>query len=229
MAASRPAFPSEPNLRRLGVGSGGGGGGGDRVLRAQIVIAVVMSFTILAVLLYLLRRPQGTENAPPDAGADSRQASEPAEAGGIIRTKLTPAKAPETKKPEVELGAPVRVKCSSSAQIRGNEGSLCDRLPVFEQALEKAILASHDCAPKTGSAGTLNYVLTVDFTHKVVRVFPGASGQWRGPQARRAAKCVQSAVAAPKWEAIPHQYRYYMIAILAKYPAPAPLDTPAFE
>ncbi|MFO0565404.1 MAG: hypothetical protein U0263_07065 [Polyangiaceae bacterium] len=60
---SRPSLPSEPSLRRLGVG-GGGGGGGDRPFRAQLVVALVVGLVFLAVPLYLWRRPSGNEQRP---------------------------------------------------------------------------------------------------------------------------------------------------------------------
>jgi hypothetical protein len=228
MPASRPAFPSEPNLRRLGVGGSGGGGGGDRTLRVQILVAVVLGFALVAAVLYVLRGPRAT--SPPssgDGGADG--VASPFASGGIVRTRIEP---PDRKGPEqrVQLGPIQRVKCSSSAKVRGNEGTLCDALPYFEEALTKAILESVECAPRTGKEGTLNYVLTIDFASKRLNVFPGQSGLWKGPQAKSAAECVQRALAAPKWETLTHQYRYYMIAVLASYPAPDPLGGfPAFE
>lgn len=226
MAVSRPAFPSEPNLRRLGVG-GGGGGGGDRTLRAQLVIALVLGFAILAVLLYVIRRPSPAVSAV-DAGTDAGAVMAKPDAGRVVKTKVEPAKAEPMEK--VRLGSVQRVKCSASPNRRGNEGNLCDSLPFFEEALTQAIKGATECAPRTGKEGTLNYVLTVDFNSKRIHVFPGQSGQWRGPQARRATQCVLRALPAPQWEAIPHQYRYYMIAILATYPVSDPLEPfPKFE
>ena len=64
-------------------------------------------------------------------------------------------------------------------------------------------------------------------------VFPGASGSWRGPMARKAADCVNRAFPNPDWGALPHQYKYYWVAILATYPLPGavvvPPGTPTFE
>lgn len=228
MAASRPSFPSEPNLRRLGVG--GGGGGGDRILRAQLVIAFVLAFTILAVVMYLMRRPTGSEHAPVDGGADVGNVSSRPEAGGIIRTKLEQSKEDEKSEDAVSLGPVQRVKCSAGRYKSGHEGSLCDPLPFFEEALARAIKETAGCAPETGTEGTLNYVLAINFNHRRLRVFPGQSGKWTGPQAKKAAGCVLEALPAPQWDAIVHQYRYYMIAIMATYPAPDPLEGyPKFE
>src|SRR5262245_8869391 len=76
MAGPRPVFPSAPSeqsLRRLGVG--GGGSGGDRPLRAQIVVALVIGLMLIAVPLYLWRRPSASDQAAPDQSAPRSSAS----------------------------------------------------------------------------------------------------------------------------------------------------------
>jgi hypothetical protein len=97
---------------------------------------------------------------------------------------------------------------------------------VFEEALAKAIRESVDCAPKGNEAGTLNYVLTIDFTKKSLHVFPGASGDWRGRKARRATNCVKRALAIADWNSVAHQHRFYTIAILATYASPPGVAAP---
>lgn len=211
-------------MRRLGVG---GGGGGERPLRAQLIVALVVGLVLLAVPLYLWRRPSGTENAPKDGGApnDARAAASDAQAGSASLADAS------VKDERVKLGAVQRVKCGASSRASGQEGNLCDRLTFFEEALQKAIKDNADCAPKTNKEGSINFVLTVDFSDKKVHVFPGASGAWKGPAARKATGCVKRALPAPDWTSIQHQYRYYSIAVLATYvvaaPTPAPAPNPA--
>jgi hypothetical protein len=225
---SRHSFPapSEPSLRRLGVG--GSGGGPDRPLRAQIVVALVALLILLAVPLYLWRRPSGTENSQEEVDAQaSAVASQMAPDGSQIESDAAP---PEER---VRLGPVQRVKCSASPRSRGQEGNLCDSLPFFEEGLKKAIRENVDCAPRTGKEGTINYVLKVDFTRRQLHVFPGASGTWKGPQSRRSAKCVKRSLPAPQWDKLQHQYRYYLIAIMATYPPPGvpkgPAGAPVFD
>lgn len=222
---SRPSFPapSEPSLRRLGVG---GGGGGERPLRAQLVIALVVGVVLLAVPLYLWRRPSGAENAPADAGsAKDGGAAAPADAA---TSSPAPGDAGANKEERVKLAEVQRVKCGASSRGAGQEGGLCDRLPFFEEGLVKAIRDNADCAPKaTKGGGTINYVLTIDFTGRRVNVFPGASGSWKGPAARKAAQCVKRTLPAPDWTTLQHQYKYYSVAVLATYAPPAPPAAPA--
>jgi hypothetical protein len=225
----RPSFPapSEPNLRRLGVGSGGGNG---RPLRAQLVVALVALLVLVAIPLYLWRRP-----AASDA---SSSASVSAAAASALPSSLPLLTAVDAGVAEerVRLGAPQRVRCGASSRARSREGPACDQLPYFEEALKRAIRENVDCAPRTKVEGSINFVLQIDFAGKRLHVFPGASGQWKGAQARRAAKCAMRGLSAPQWSTIQHQDSYYQIAILATYPpsgAAAPMASgsaaPLFE
>lgn len=212
-----PSAPSEPRLRRLGVG--GRSGGSDRPLRAQLVVALVGSLIVLAVPLYLWRRPSAEETVKPDAEPVKEMASQ-------VKALDAGEKDAEVKDERVKLGEAQKVKCSASRAARGQEGALCDSLPFFEESLKKAIRDNVECAPRTGKPGTLNYVLDVDFTRKTLHVFPGASGEWKGPQARRSAQCVFRSLPQPKWQEIRRQYRFYRIAIMASYMPP---KSPMFE
>jgi len=238
---SRSTFQSssgDPPSRRLGVGSGGR----DRPLRAQIVVALVAVCILIAVPLYLLRRPGGKSAAVSSASAalDAGKPPAPAGSAGAQITPLDVGKPPE----RLRVAAVQHVRCGATAN-GGHEGNVCDSVPFFEEALSKAVRENPDCAPKANEQGTVNYVLTVDFQRKSLHLFPGASGQWRGKQARRAVNCIKRVFTSPDWSNTQHQYRFYTIAVLATYlpanagtpgtpPAPGtlphnPLATPNFE
>ena len=207
-------------MRRLGVGSSGGG---DRPLRAQVVVALVCVAMLIAVPLYLWRKPS-TKAVAPAVSASASAALGPQAVPTSSATAATPLAPP----PRLTLGAVQKVRCGNTASA-GNDGTLCDTLGPFEEALKKAVLAHEDCAPKAKVKGSINYVLTVDFSHKRVHVFPGASGEWRGKQARRAASCIGNAVKVADWN-IPHQFHVYAIALLATYaglPGSESLPAPA--
>lgn len=180
-----------------------------------MVVALVAVLILLAVPLYLLRRP-----------ADEAPEAEPAPS---VFAPTVPVPEGPPKDDRLSLAEPVRVKCGASSKGAGQRGALCDQLPFFESALAAAIRQSIDCAPSTAEGGTINYVLQLDFTRRSMHVFPGASGSWKGPQARRATTCVKQALATPNWETQHHQYRYYEIAIMTTYPPPEPTGTPMFE
>jgi hypothetical protein len=193
------------------------------------VVAAVVGVILIAVPLYLVRRPSGAPAPAPEPSTAAPTSKTPSAPVPLDAGAVAPAKPVE----RVRLSSPQRVKCGASPTNARIEGGLCDALPAIERSLAAAIKASIDCAPKRKEEGSINYVIGVDFTKKSFHVFPGASGSWHGPQARRAADCVNRAFPAPDWGAIPHQYRYYWVAILATYPLAStlavPAGTPTFE
>jgi hypothetical protein len=212
--SSFPSVPGEPRVRRLGVGSSSGS---DRPLRAQVIVGLVCVAMLIAVPLYLMRKPSTRATpAPPSASGSSS-------AGPQARALAPAAASALAAPPRLTLGAVQKVRCGATPSATQNEGTLCDTLGPFEEALKKAVLASEDCAPKAKAKGSINFVLTVDFVHKKLHVFPGASGEWHGKVARRATTCVNNAVKIADWN-VPHQYRYYAIAVLATYAAPPGSD-----
>jgi hypothetical protein len=223
--SSIPSLSGEPRSRRLGVGSSAGI---ERPLRAQLVVAGVVGVILMAVPLYLMRRPSGTPS-PSSEPAVLRSAPKPAAAPVPVDAGLSPPRVVE----RVRLSPAQRVKCGASPVSAKLEGGMCDALPALEKALGAAIKAAVDCAPRQKEEGTINFVLSVDFTNRKLHAFPGASGSWKGPMARKAADCVNRALPLPDWGAVPHQYRYYWIAVMATYPSPSalavPAGTPTFE
>lgn len=229
MAASRPSFPNDPHPRRLGVG--GSPSSGERLVRAQLVIALVCGFTLLAVVLYLWRRPGAVEHAANDPSEGSSASASPSAGapspGVILRTKVDEEKKPV---PTMKLGAVQHVKCGASPRLMAGDNHFCDSLPFFEQALTKAVTdGATTCPPKSKDEGTISYVLIVDFPNKQLRMYPGRSGSWRGPQAKKTVDCVKRSLPSPAWETMAHQYRYYMLAALASYPAAVEAAPPDFK
>jgi hypothetical protein len=212
-----PSAPSEPSLRRLGTGNPGPN---DRPIRAQLVVALVALIIILAVPLYLWRRPS-VKVASADAGVSAAplpSASTP--------TTLVPAVPAPFRVEAVRLNPLQRVKCGAS-RTKATASLPCDALPILERALVEAIQKTTDCAPHTSKEGSINFVLEVDFVHKSLHVFPGRSGDWHGPSARRATKCVERAVGKPEFSAITHNYAYYALAVMATYPGASAATPPA--
>ncbi len=140
--SSFPSAPSEPSLRRLGVG--GTGGGGDRPLRAQLVVALVAVLILLAVPLYLWRRPSGDENAPAASGSA-------AEGLALSAMPMAIAEASAKTDDRVKLGPVHKVKCSASARLAGQKGALCDSLPFFEEQLENPSWPTLTAPPRRAS------------------------------------------------------------------------------
>ncbi len=212
-----PSAPSEPSLRRLGIS---GAGNNDRPIKAQLIVALVALIILLAVPLYLWRRP-AIHSMIADAGA-ARVAAAVSAALPVASTPPPPA---PFQPPRVRTSPLQRVKCGSS-RLRASSGVTCDALPALEHAFVEAIQQTLDCAPKTAKEGTINHVLDVDFAHKTLHVFPGRSGDWHGPSARRTAKCVERALGKPDFTAIAHAHAYYALAVMTTYPGAGGVGQP---
>lgn len=209
-----PSASSEPAIRRLGVKSSAHI---ERPIRAQVVLGGFALFVVIAAAVYWMRRPESPRSELDSAAPLQFSPSVP-----------VPEESADTGR--LALGEVEIVKCAAQPGSVGQSGRLCDKLSYFEKALADSIRNSLDCAPRTREGGTLNYVLKVDFAQKRLHIFPGASGTWKGPQARHATKCVKQGLEAPEWDKLEHKFRYYEIAILATYKPPDPAQgPPVFE
>lgn len=199
--------PSQPApFRHLGAGSV------DRSVRVQMIIALVAGLVMVAVPLYLWRRPKG-EGAERKLGgaADAPSALSPLTAGSNT--------APQGADPPsraVTVGEPRISKCKKSGGKTAPEQ--CDRQPFFEEALVKAIRDNTSCAPMLPTGGTINYVLDVDYKTKKVKAWAGKSGSIKRKGTKEVLACVNRALPTPDWTQIPHQHAKYSIAVLATYP-----------
>lgn len=211
-----PSAPSDPALRRLGVGPTSGH---TRPIRAQLIVVVVLGLMLLAVPLYLWRRPTLATKVKAEPSALPSASSAPPIALPTAVPSLPDAGVLDPER--VKLAPVKKVRCGASAR-HSSDAENCDSLAFFEKALADAVKNSADCAPRSQKSGSVNFVLEIDFTRKYLHVFPGASGDFRGPKARRTTKCVQNALPPPDWASIVHQHRYYAIALMATYPGSKP-------
>jgi hypothetical protein len=208
--------PASEPLGRLGRG-----GGGDRPLRAQLVIASALGLMLLAVPVYLLRRPG--ENVP--AAAHGRAAGA-RPFGGVVLAEVDAG----TREERVATGPLQRVRCGVSATRARTEGGMCDALPPLEAAFRRSVENSLGCAPRNGKEGSINYVLEVDFVTGRLNMFAGKSGKVRGQRGKMAASCVLRSMPEVPWLGLPHEHDYYAVALLATYSPPTALDElPSFD
>src|SRR5690606_15219520 len=114
---SFPSAPSEPSLRRLGAG---GSSAGDRPIRAQVVVALVAVLILLAVPLYLLRRP-------------AVEVPEAEPAPSVFAPTVPVAEAPP-KDDRLTLAPPVQVKCGATPKGARQRAAHRDQLPFVQLA-----------------------------------------------------------------------------------------------
>src|SRR5262245_28503960 len=137
--------PSEPRASRAGLaplagpqaGTAGldllGGGAFDRPARIQMIVALVLALVLIAIPLYLWRRPRAeaepVANAPGGAPA---AALSPSESG------VSGPRAADTPATRMTLGEPRVLECHDPGAKR-TAAEQCDRLGAFDKAFAKAI------------------------------------------------------------------------------------------
>jgi hypothetical protein len=204
---NRPPFtsspPSQPSPYRYL-----GRGGGERPVKLQLIIALVAGLILVAVPLYLWRRPRpesipSADAAVADAGAPAPATTVIAFDAGVTGISLSPFSTIRCENPGPGKTPPER----------------CDHVTTFEDALSRAVRESASCAPASKSSYTVSFVLESDFRRKKVQLFAGKSSSIKREKARELLRCVKRAMPNPDWNVIPHQYSRYKVSVLASYPA----------
>ncbi|WP_437630814.1 hypothetical protein [Sorangium sp. So ce854] len=206
---SRPPFPSSPPsqpspYRYLGRG------GSERPVRLQIIIALVAGLIVVAVPLYLWRRPRpasipSADAATADAGAYALDAGALADADAGLPEGVT-------------LSPFTTIRCENPGPGR-TPPDRCDHVTFFEDALSRAIRDNVQCAPTGKSSITVSFVLDMDFRRKRTNLYIGKSTTVSRARTKELLRCVKRAMPTPDWGTIPHQYVKYKINVMATYPA----------
>ncbi|KYF50346.1 hypothetical protein BE08_07555 [Sorangium cellulosum] len=206
---SRPPFPSSPPsqpspYRYLGRG------GSERPVRLQIIIALVAGLIVVAVPLYLWRRPRpapipSADAATADAGAYALDAGALADADAGLPEGVT-------------LSPFTTIRCENPGPGR-TPPDRCDHVTFFEDGLSRAIRDNVQCAPTGKSSITVSFVLDMDFRRKRTNLYIGKSTTVSRARTKELLRCVKRAMPTPDWGTIPHQYVKYKINVMATYPA----------
>jgi hypothetical protein len=186
-------------------------------MRVQLIIALVAGLVLVAVPLYLWRRPGASKHDSVDGGADAAVV----EAGPLpdATTNLLAAALDggSVSSGDIALEKVKMVKCQRPGPGKTTP-DMCDRQPFFEEALVKAVLENVSCAPKVPKGGSVSFAMKIDFKKKSFHVWAGRSGTIRAKRAAPVIECISRAIPTPNWEALAHQYTVYTIAVQATYP-----------
>jgi hypothetical protein len=198
-------------MRHLGTSNG------PRPLRSPAVLGLIALLVLVALPVYLLRRPKPTKQpaiepiprAEASTGVSSPEAGPP---------PALPEVAPARR---IALADPKTARCTPKGGGRVTT-ERCDRLAPFEDALARAIRDNVACAPPAAGPYTVSFVLTLDFDRKSMHLWVGRSGSMKKRSAGDLIRCVEHAIVPPDWETVAHQYQKYDVNLIAAYPGSAP-------
>jgi hypothetical protein len=173
----------------------------SRPARVQLIVALLLGVVLVAVPLYLWRRPR-TESIAASAG----------DAGAYY----LPLPVEDTK---VVLGEP-KVKECQDLGPKKTHPEQCDHVVELEKAIAKAIEENAACVPKEAGGGTVVYVVDVSFKKKQIIVVTPKEG--RTLKSQKAVETCRAAVKGTlqtaQLDAMVHQHARYKITINAIYP-----------
>lgn len=206
---SHPPSRPRPRVSRPGADAEADGGAPPR---AQLVAMGLLGLVLVAVPLYLWRRPRPLDAEPETAAS---QVDDPPPAAVAAAPNVD---APSG--PRIVVGTARVLECHDKGPHRTAPAD-CDRLPTFEKQLADAIVAHGACVPATAGGGTLAFVADVSFSRKKKPVSVSVS---RDTGTLKSAK-IASACAAAVGRALAsatldekHAHARYKLEVIATYP-----------
>ncbi len=193
--------------------------GADNAARLQTIAAVVLGLALIAIPLYLWRRPRS--ESPPVTSALG-PSSLPDAGVGDADTLVTPPS------PTVSLSDPKVMECHDTGS-RHTRPEECDHLPAVEKGLATAITAAAGCLPSSAGGGTLVYVVDASFArkrHPIELTIPRDGRSLRNAHGASAVAAVSDCLASVRGglasvalDGVPHGHARYKVAITATYAA----------
>ncbi len=181
----------------------------ERPLRLQMTVALLLGLVLVAIPLYLWRRPRAepiVSTGTADAGVTESFAAR----------EVTPS--PEGLKPT--LGERRVTSCQDPGPKK-TPPEQCDRLEAFQTAFAKAIIDTAPCMPDDTEPQVVTFVADISFKRKSLHISASKEGR-----SHKGAKGVTTCPAAIKshlhafaLDGLAHEHARYKISIVATYPA----------
>ena len=182
----------------------------DRPARLQMIVALVLGLVLVAIPLYLWRRPR----------AESISATGSADAGVDPNAAAASTTAPPIDESKPTVGEPKSILCQDPG-TKKTPPEQCDHLADVEKAFAKAIEdTAVVCVPKDAGGGTIQFVADVSFKRHALNVSTPKEGRTmkNGKVVSACQSAVKSRLQAVSLESVQHAHARYKIAITASYP-----------
>jgi hypothetical protein len=176
--------------------------------RLQMIVALILGLVLVAIPLYLWRRPR-TESISATIGLN--------DAGALPAVTAGPSPAPSDDK--LVLGEPKVVSCHDPGPKKTLPAQ-CDHVAEIERPFAKAIEESAACVPKDAGGGSIIWVADVTFKKKTVVVMAAKEGSTLKNKkvASGCEKAIKAKLAPLAYDAAKHEHARYFVSITATYP-----------
>jgi hypothetical protein len=175
-----------------------------------MILGLVVGLVLVAVPLYLWRRPEPANGA----GAAAEAAGVATLDGASSYVPLVDAGA---MGPSVKIAPFKTIRCVDPGP-RKTPPERCDHITFFEDSLARAIRENALCAPQTTTGATVSFVMDVDFRKKKLKIYRGKSSTIPTSRTKELFSCVKRALPTPEWGTIPHQHARYVVNAKVTFP-----------
>lgn len=179
----------------------------DRPARLQMIVALILGLVLVAIPLYLWRRPRAESIAVSTGGIDG---------GALPAVTGSPTAQAEEK---LVISEPKILSCHDPGPKK-TPPDQCDHVVELEKAFAKAIEDSTSCVPREAGGGSIIYVADVNFRRKTVGVSTPREGRTLKSSkiAGACERAVKSKLSSLPYDSIKHQHVRYRVSITATYP-----------
>jgi hypothetical protein len=180
----------------------------DRPARLQMIVALFLGLVLVAIPLYLWRRPRAEAVVVTTGAVD----------GGALPA-VTGA-ATSAADDRLVIGELKMVSCHDPGPRR-TPTEQCDHVVELERAFGKAIEESASCVPRDAGGGTIIYVADVTFKKRggIVVTTPKEGRTLKSAKVAGACeRAVKNRLAAAALDAAKHEHARYKVSITATYP-----------
>jgi hypothetical protein len=179
----------------------------DRPARLQMIVALILGLVLVAIPLYLWRRPRAEAISVGSTGAD----------GGAL--PAVTAANPGTPEEKVVIGEPKTLSCHDPGPKK-TAPEQCDHVADLEKPFAKAIEESAACVSKDAGGGTIVYLADASFKKKTLSVTVPKEGRTlRNPKiASGCEKAVKARLQNLALDPMKHDHARYRVTIAATYP-----------
>jgi hypothetical protein len=173
-----------------------------------MIVALILGLVLVAIPLYLWRRPRAESIAVGTANGD----------GGALPAVTGASTGGDSDK--LVIGEAKIMSCHDPGPKKTSPEQ-CDHVTEFEKAFAKAIEESASCVPKDAGGGTMIYLADVAYKKRTLSITTPKEG--RTLKSSKVAGTCEKAVRNKlnvNYETIKHEHARYRVTITATYPGP---------